>query len=137
MIYDLSKPIDLKKYNAYSNKLIEDKATVDLTKKRKKRSLKQNDYLHVVITLFAIEYGESVCAMKQILKHWYGLFEEKAGAIVYGKTSKMDSKELSTFIEWIRNKASKDLGLYIPTSEEYLENQAELNRMMYQNKEYL
>lgn len=100
-------------------------------------SIDQNAYLHVVITLFAIEYGESVESMKQMLKFWFGLYEEKSGAIVYGKTSQMDSSELSNFIEWIRNKSSKDLGLYIPTSEECIENQAEINRLINQNKQYI
>lgn len=136
MTYDLSKKLDREQFKEKSNYLFMKGFEVELKQVRKKRSLNQNNYLHVVITLFSIEYGEDIETMKQILKYWYGLFEKKKDAIIYGKTSKMDSKELTTFIEWIRNKSSKDMGYYIPTSEEYLENQSEINRLMYQNKQY-
>lgn len=137
MIYDLSKPLEQAKFKEKVNYLYENGAQVELKQVRLKRSLSQNSYFHVVVTLFALEYGEDLDSMKQILKHWRCLYADKAGAVVYKKTSKMDSKELTEFIEWVRNKASKDLGLYIPTSEEYLENQAEINRLMYQNQNYL
>jgi len=136
MIYDLSKELEKAKYKERVNHLYTKGANVELKQVKLRRSITQNSYLHVCITLFSIEYGSSIYEMKQELKNWYGFYTDKGGVIIYGETSKMNSEELTTFIEWIRNKAVKDLGLYIPTSEEYIENQSEINRIIYNNKKY-
>lgn len=61
---------------------------------------------------------------------------EKKGKTFLKQTSKMDSDELAEFIEWIRNHCSIE-GLYIPTSEEYLESQTYIDKEIYLNKKYL
>lgn len=136
MKYDLSEMLDAVKAQTRMNKLIEDKKPIELIEIRPKRSIKANSYLHVCISLFAIEYGYTLNEAKTLLKREGGLIYEKEGQKFLKQTSKMDSKELSEFTEWIRNYASNQ-GLYIPSSEEYLANQINIDKTISQHKQYL
>ena len=51
-------------------------------------------------------------------------------------TAKLDTKELTEFIEWLRNYSSLN-GCYLPTSEEYLSQKFSIDRDIDNNKEYL
>ena len=136
MIFDLSKPIDIKNFKLKTESLIEAKKVVELKEKRLKRSLKHNAYLHVCITLFAIEFGYSLEEAKTLLKREGGLIYQKNGKSFLKQTRSMDSKELSDFIEWIRNYSGKN-GLYIPDAEEYLQHQIEIDKTINQFKNQL
>ena len=61
---------------------------------------------------------------------------EKNGKKYLKETRGMDSKELTDFIEWIRNYSAMG-GCYIPTSEEYLINKYSIDREIEQNKQHL
>lgn len=137
MILDLRKPLDRQKFKEYANKLFIDECKVELKKLQAKRTISQNNYLHVVISLFAIAYGENEHVTKQLLKHWFGLHKEVKGVLIYTSTSTLDKVELTKFIDFIRTKAIKDLGSYIPTAQEYLENQFEIRKELEAAKEFL
>ena len=142
MKYDLTNSIDAASAQLYLNKLIEEGAKVELKKIRGKRTLKQNSYFHVVITIFAMELGYTIEEAKTMLKRMYSNAEtsmvyQKKGYKFLRSTTTMDTKELTYFIEWIRNYAATDAGIYIPTSEEYLINQYNIDKQIEQNKQYL
>ena len=138
MKYDLTIAKDRHDFINRTSVLIHEGVKVELTKTRAKRSIKANAYLHVVFTLWAINYGDTLDEAKTDLKRDYGLTYIKPNGKKYlGKTSKMNTKELTTFIDWIRNRASKKGGFYIPTSEEYLINQFNIDKEIQQHKEYL
>ena len=138
MNYDLSKEHDKLDFQTKVNYFLAKGEKVGLSKVQKKRSLSINSYLHVCITLYAIEYGCSIEEMKQTLKHWKGWYKtNKAGAVVYAKTSKMDNKQLSEFIEWIRTHAAKNIGLNIPSPELYLQEQFYVNKLIASNEAHL
>ena len=61
---------------------------------------------------------------------------EKNGLKFLKKTSKLDNLECSKFVEFVRNYAGLQ-GLYIPTSEEYLTNNFNIDKQINNNKEYL
>jgi len=136
MIFDLSKPIDIKKFKLKVESFIESEYIVDLKIKRLKRSLRHNAYLHVCITLFAIEFGYSLNEAKTLLKREGNLIYHKNGKSFLKQTRSMDSKELTDFIEWIRNYSGKN-GIYIPTSKEYLQHQIEIDKTINQYKNQL
>ncbi len=137
MKYDLSNDIAVEKFKLRAKFLIEKQSQVNLTQTRKSRSISQNSYLHVVISLYSIEYGYTLDEGKTLLKRMCDfMVYEKNGQKFLKQTSKMDSKELTTFIEWVRNHASKE-GLYIPTSEEYIENKFLIDNEIDSNKQYL
>ena len=64
MIYDLNDPHDVNRFSCRANKLIDRQKTVEL-REITTRSLKQNNYLYLILTAFAIETGYSVECVKQ------------------------------------------------------------------------
>ena len=137
MFLDLSNPTELKKAETYFSKLAESKEKIELKKLIQKRSLNLNSYLHVVITLFAIEYGYTLDEAKTLLKRECGfMVYENKGTKFLKKTSKLDNMECSKFVEWIRNYASQQ-GLYIPDAEEYKTNKFNIDKDINNHKQYL
>lgn len=137
MTLDLSNTIDLQKFESYGSKLIEKSAKVELKEIRPKRSIKQNAYLHVVLQLWAINYGCNLYEAKTDLKRDYGLYYEKNGNKYLVSSRDLNSKELGDWIEWIRNKSATDMGVYVPTAEEYLANQFSIDNDIKRHKEFL
>jgi len=129
--------LDLKKAKERFDYLCSKGKPFELTALRKSRSLSQNSYLHVVISLYAIEFGYTLNESKTDLKRECGFMTyEKGNSRYLRETSKMNSVELTTFIDWIRNYASLN-GLYIPTSDEYLTNRHSIDNEIGRFKEFL
>ena len=137
MLLDLSKTIDRNNFKEYGEFLLKKEYKISLQKIIPKRTVKQNKYLHVCITIFAIEFGYTLEESKTLLKRLCDFMRyEKNGNKFLKKTSLLDSSELTKFIEWIRNYAGMN-GLYIPTSEEYISNRFEIDREIEKSKQYL
>ena len=68
MKYDLSKYEDVQKSTLRFTKLKESKAIIELTEVKAKRTLPQNAYLHVCISIFAVEIGYTLEEAKTHLK---------------------------------------------------------------------
>ena len=137
MKYNLSKDIDLETFKLRAKLLIESESRVELKKIRQSRSISQNKYFHVVISLYASNFGLTLYEAKIDLKRMCDFMTyEKNGKKYLVQTSKQNSKELSLFIEWIRNLAGKN-GCYIPTSEEYLINKYSIDKEIDSCRAYL
>lgn len=136
MIYDLSKDIEIQKSQTYFDYLKKKGCVIELKEKRKKRSINQNSYLHVLFSLFGIKFGFTIDEAKELIKFKLGYVYTKKGNDFFQKTSKMDSKELTIFIERFRNYSSS-LGLYLPSSDEYLFGFADYDRQIADNEIYL
>ena len=137
MKLDFTNPIDINKSITYLQKLIEGKKQIELKEIRKSRTTKQNSYLHVIITLYAIYCGSILKEAKTDLKRECSFMRYENNNNVYLKsTAKLNTKELTEFIEWIRNYSSIN-GCYLPTAEEYLTNRFEIDREIDNNKKYL
>lgn len=138
MKYDLSKTFEINKMFAKIDSMINRGVIVELTEKKPVRTLSQNSYLHVCITLFAIEYGTSLFGAKVFLKEQCGFMVIlKNGKKDYRSTTDLDTLEMNKFIEWIRNYSAIELGCYIPTPDEYIQNRFEIDREIDKFKEYL
>lgn len=123
MKYDLKEVKSMLQARAYLEKLIESASKIELKKIPKKRSLDQNRYYHVITKIWADEYGYFMEEAKTEIKHELGYYEVKeSGAVYYDETSKMSSAELSRLISKFRDWSSIN-GLYLMSSEEYIENQ--------------
>ena len=61
---------------------------------------------------------------------------EKNGLKFLKKTSTLNNKECSEFVEFIRNYAAQH-DLYIPDAEEYKTNKFNIDKEINKNKEYL
>ncbi len=134
MKYDLEKTYDCSKAMEYLKKLIEDGSKAELKKIYPKRSTSQNSYLHVLFTLWGLEFGYTIDEAKDLVKDELGYTYENVSNKLYNKlspfsrvplhrkkTSAMDSKELTIFIDKFRDWSAQTCGLYLPSSEEYIQ----------------
>ena len=137
MYYDLSNSYDCEKAKVKLQTMINQKAIIQITKKQKKKSVSNNAYLHVCISLFAIEFGYTLEEAKTLLKRKCEFMTyDKNGTKFLKLVRKLDDKECADFTTWIRNYSSSN-GCYIPTPEEYILNQTNIDKHIYNNKEYL
>jgi len=136
MKYNLKEQIDLSKAMTRFEALAEKGAKIELKEIRPTRSLPQNAYLHVCLSLYGIHFGYTLNEAKTNLKRNYGLVYEKGGKKYLRSTANLDSKELTEFIEYIRDVAGAN-GCYIPDAESYLQNKFSIDREIEQNKIYL
>jgi hypothetical protein len=137
MKLNLSNTYDKERAKTRLKVLIDKGAKIELTEIKGKRTIRQNSYLHVCISLFAIEFGYTLDEAKTLLKRQCEFMKySKNGQLFLKRTREMDTKELTEFIEWIRNYSSQQ-GLYLPTSEEYLLHRFEIDKEIEQNKNYL
>lgn len=146
MIYDTSKPekrklaIDRVKY------LLDKKAKVEILEKRKNRTYSQNNYLHLILNWFALNYGERLEYIKQIIfkdqvNNELFLVEgvdKKTGEIkkYYKSTATLNTKELTIAIERFRNFSAKEFDLYLPEPTD-LNHIEEIENEIESNQEYL
>jgi len=137
MKYDLSKEIDKKAAVTRFEYLCKIGAVVDLTKERKKRTIQQNKYLHVLFDLWGIEYGYTSEESKMVIKgqYPYGHYE-KNGINFPVSTSKFSTEEMTQFIDWFRNWSSNN-GFYLPSSQEYIDNKYFFDRQIENAKQWL
>ncbi len=124
MIYNGEIELDQRKAKERLEWLISKSKRFELKEKRKSRSLSQNNYLHLILSYYALEMGETLEYVKQeifkkiintdIFK--YERINRMTGEIRddWKSTSGMDTKQLTTAIDRFRNHASKDLGIYLP-----------------------
>tara|TARA_R110000796_G_C14262809_1_gene400214 strand:+ start:35 stop:448 length:414 start_codon:yes stop_codon:yes gene_type:complete len=137
MKLDLNKPFDLNKFKAYCDKLILKRSKVELKELRDKRTVKQNSYLHVLINLYAIEFGYTKREAKTYLKRESSqLIYIKNNVKFLRSTADLNGKEMTDFIDWIRTHSSVN-GCYLPTPKEYIDNRFEIDKDIDKHKEYL
>ena len=138
MIYDTSKELEVNKLLSRLDALLSKKCVIELTEKKKTRTLSQNSYLHVCITLFAIDFGCSIFSSKVFLKEQCGfMMVLHKGKRHYRSTTQLDTLEMTKFIDWIRNYSAIELGCYIPTPDEYIQNKFAIDSEIEKFKEYL
>lgn len=148
MIYDTSKPEGRKKAIDRVKYLLDKKAKIEVVEKRRNRTYSQNNYLHLILGWYALEYGETLDYVKQVIfKQWANpeifkaeFINEKTGEVreAWKSTSGLNTEQLSTAIERFRAYSLKTLNLYLPEPKdlaylEEIENQLE----EYHNKIYL
>ena len=136
MLYDLQKNTDIEKAKVKFDYLLKKGVLIELTEKRKKRTIQQNKYLHVLFALFGINFGYTIEESKTLIKRELKYYYKKNEHIFLSKTSEMNTKELTLFIDKFRNYSSKH-GLYLPSADEYLMNYAEIEREIINNNLYL
>ncbi len=119
MIYNLSKQIDRQRAQKRFDELMSEETKIELSKK-KKRSVRQNAYLHLIIGYFAIETGYTMIEAKQIYKNVSPeIFEyENKGVNFIRSSADLSTSEMSKSIDKFRNEASSIAGVYLPSANE-------------------
>jgi len=119
MIYNLADKYERKRAEMRFNELLEVDCIIDLKKKFKARTTKQNKYLHSLFALYGIEFGLTLNESKQQVKSVCPFMTYEKGADTYLRsTADLDTKEMTEFIEWFRNYAAMN-GCYLPSADEY------------------
>lgn len=137
MKFDLDSSIDIMRFKERTNYLLSKRSKVELNQTRKSRTIKQNSYLHVCISLYAIEFGYTLNEAKTDLKRLCSfMVYEKNNSRYLKETKKLSTKELTDFIEWIRGYSANN-GLYIPDAEEYKTHKFSIDRDIDKHKQYL
>lgn len=137
MLYDLKDILEANDFKIKCRQLVEQRKQVELIVKQKKRSIPLNSFLHVVISLFAINFGYTLDEAKTLLKRMCNfMIYEKNGQKFLRRTRDLDNIECSTFLEWIRN-YSANQGHYIPNADEYKKNNFAIDKEISKHKNYL
>ena len=129
MKLNLKNEIEAKKAKTYLLHLIEKGEFIELRKIAPKRSNQQNRYLHLLLGMLAIEYGDTLEYVKTEFykKKWNpDIFcttytNPKTGEIRddLKSSASLDTKELNISIERLRTKASQEMGIYLPDANEH------------------
>ena len=124
MIYNTACNFDIEKAKEKFNFLISKNCSFELSEKRKKRSYKQNRYLHLILSFFGLELGYTLEESKELYKRLNKeTYEYKKNNVVFIKSSaKLNSKEMTMTIEKFRNWSAKKAGVFLPSPDdtEYL-----------------
>ncbi len=122
MIYNPTKEIDVQNATTRLKWLIENKKLFELTQKREKRSVSQNNYLHLILSWFGLQTGYTLQEVKQeIFKKSVNsdLFYEgeKEGIVTIQKwlsSADLNTKEMTLAIDRFRDFSSQKAGIYLP-----------------------
>lgn len=122
MIYNPEKQIDVSRAIERLKFFIENKRVFELTEKRKKRTISQNAYLHLLFGWFALETGYTTEEVKQeIFKKIVNpntFYEGEFGNIItierWRSTANLNTQEMTLCIDRFRDYSSKEAGIYLP-----------------------
>ena len=137
MIHDLSTKFGTQKARESFDRLCNEGRVIELKRVFNKRTLSQNSYLHAVITLYAIHLGYSLDEAKQLIKrHCDFMNYYKDGEMYLRKTSSLNTKECSEFIDWIRTRASQE-DCYIQSADEMKAEWQQIQSYIREHREWL
>jgi len=122
MIYNPEKQIDIQRAIEKIKHFITNKKVFELTEKRKKRTISQNSYLHLILAGFAMETGYTTKEVKQeIFKKIVNpdtFYEGEFGELIkierWRSTANLNTQEMTLCIGRFRDYASKEAGIYLP-----------------------
>jgi murein tripeptide amidase MpaA len=130
MIYNAMNEFDCNKALERIKYFIANKKKFELIEKKPLRSLSQNNYLHLILSYYALEYGETMEYIKEEvfkrqvnLEIFYGEYVNQKTGLIRAQlrsTSDLDSREMTEAINRFRDYASKEAGIYLPTPEDML-----------------
>lgn len=127
MIYDLKNPYEKEQFKNHYKKCLDNEYVVVLTRKFPKRTLKQNNYLHLLLSYFAAESGYSFDEAKvEYFKKtcnpdiFYREKVNKRGKLVryLRSSSELKVDEMSLAIHRFRLWSEYEGGIYLPSAED-------------------
>jgi len=121
MLYNLHSPIDREKFGRKVLRVLEDKSVIEL-KVKTNRTRSQNNYLHLILTWFAMESGYTLAESKQIYKSLNGdiffYIRPPEPMTFMRSTTDLDTAEMTETIEKFRNYSAKEADIYLPAPNE-------------------
>lgn len=143
MIYDLKNEISAKKARTYFESLERKKSRIELKEKRPRRSISQNNYLHLILSAFGLNFGYTLeevkqCIFKQIVNKDIFYDGQKKGIEEIPKwrsTANLDTKERALTIERFLNYSAQH-GYRLPEPQDLVWI-TELENEVLNNQKYL
>lgn len=124
MLYNPKNQVDIQRAIEKIKYFIAKGYVFELRKKQEPKSLNQNKYFHLIVSWFALEYGETARyvkdeIVKKIVCREVFLTEyanHKTGEIreEYRSFSELTKEETSLVINKFRDYSSKEAGIYLP-----------------------
>jgi hypothetical protein len=127
MLYDTSNPLQAEQFKLKAARLAGSGKVVELTEKKPKRSMSQNNYLHLILGYFAAQSGNTL----EYVKLYYfkclcnkDIFYRQKNDKYFGDTwilrssANLDTGEMTTAIERFRNWSANEAGIYLPSPED-------------------
>lgn len=130
MIFDLSNPQMRKRAIRRIQHLLDKNAKIEVLEKKKNRTYSQNNYLHLILSHYALEYGDTLAEIK--LEH----FKKKVNPDIFKTThinyvtgeeredwrssANLNTEEFSLATERFRNYSAQTLGLYLPEPKDLI-----------------
>ena len=144
MLYNSNKPIDAQRAIEKIKHFIKNKKVFELKEKRKRRSINQNSYLHLILSGFALETGYTTEEVKQdIFKKIVNpvmFYEGEFGELVkierWRSTASLNTQEMTLCIDRFRDYAAKEAGVYLPEPKD-LSMLEDLEIQVNNQKQYL
>lgn len=143
MIYNASKPIDVQNSREKFEDIISKGVIFELKEKRKRRSISQNSYLHLILAYFALQTGYTAGEVKQdIFKKIVNsltFYDGEFGDLMiqrWRSTADLSTVELTSCIEKFRHYSNEQAGIYLPVPEDLVHLQ-EIEQEVENNKYYL
>ena len=145
MTYDLNNILDKERFKRRCNALYKAGEVVELTAKKKRRTMPQNAYLHLILGWFAMETGNRLEFVKQeYFKRYINpeifvteISDKHLGKVQVLRSSRdIDTAEMTTAIDRFRHWSSSEAGVYLPSPNESDFLQA-IEIEMLRQKEYL
>lgn len=129
MKYDMNNALQREQFRKRAAWLaVKCSGVVELTECRPVRTMQQNKYMHLIIAVFASEYGETAEYVKQQyfkLAANRELFLVERDDKILGEvkmlrsTSELSTSEMTQAIDRFRDWASMNAGIYLPSPEEH------------------
>lgn len=139
MRYSTSNPVEAIRAQTKLEWLISNGKEIELTEKRKKRTYKQNRYLHLILTYFGICIGYSLAEIKDVWKRDIcpDIFEyEKNGAVFVRSSADLKTDEMAKAISKLKRRAATE-GHPLPDAENVeMMNWIEQEINRYENYQY-
>jgi hypothetical protein len=143
MIYNLESDVEKQKAEERLNWLSSKGKRIELKELRGKRTTPQNAYLHLLLSYFALEVGDTL----EFIKH--DIFKVRVNADIFKTTRKnpksgveredwkssagIDTKEMTDAIDKFKNWSVKNTGIRLPEANEqqfldHIQNEIDKNR---------
>ena len=145
MIYNLKNALDKESFKVRVNQLFLKCETVELTSK-KPRTMKQNSYLHLIISFLGCKIGLKADYVKEI---YYKAecnsdlflsekFDPTLGrnVTILRSSKELTTEEMTLSIQRFRNWSSQEAGVFLPDAIN-VEMLMEMEREVSRHKEYL
>lgn len=135
MKYNLSVEAEAEQAVEYLVELVDKDALVEIKKISPKRSLNQNNYLHLIIGAFGQHFGYTLEEAKQIYKELSpGIYKyEKKGRTFWRSSADLTKEDMAKTIDtFMQASAEQDYPLPLATDQEWLrEIENEIERSKY------